>query len=109
MIQQTEAFVAIDVNTGKHSSKKDAEENYKQINREAALEIARQIRLRNLSGMILIDFINMRDCEDRSIRFDAYRSCGCDHPRYHGDHTEKVSQNPRRTAEPAEKGRIKYA
>ncbi len=120
VIQQTEAFVAIDVNTGKHSSKKDAEENYKQINREAALEIARQIRLRNLSGMILIDFINMRDCEDRSdliqymrftgpIRFDADRSCGCDHPRYHGDHTEKVSQNPRRTAEPAEKGRIKYA
>ena len=74
VIQQTEAFVAIDVNTGKHSSKKDAEENYKQINREAALEIARQIRLRNLSGMILIDFINMRDCEDRSDLIQYMRS-----------------------------------
>lgn len=66
VIQQTEAFVAVDVNSGKHSSKKDAEENYKQINREAAQEIARQIRLRNLSGMILIDFINMKGYEDRS-------------------------------------------
>ena len=66
IIQQTEAFVAIDVNTGKHSSKKDAEENYKQINREAALEIARQLRLRNLSGMILVDFINMKNTNDQS-------------------------------------------
>lgn len=74
VIQQTEAFVAIDVNTGKHSSKKEAEENYKQINREAALEIARQIRLRNLSGMILIDFINMRNCENRSDLIQYMRS-----------------------------------
>ncbi len=120
IIQQTEAFVAIDVNTGKHSSKKDAEENYKQINREAALEIARQLRLRNLSGMILVDFINMKNTNDQSellqymgslVRFgpDADCSCGCNCSRHHGDHPEKVCQNPCRTAAPAEEGRINYA
>ena len=59
MIQQTEAFVSIDVNSGKFTGKKKAEETYRKINLEAAKEIARQLRLRNLSGIILIDFINM--------------------------------------------------
>lgn len=61
IIQQTEAFVAIDVNTGKYNGKKKAEETFRKINLEAAQEIACQIRLRNLSGMILIDFINLSD------------------------------------------------
>ena len=61
MIQQTEAFVSIDVNSGKYTGKKKAEETYRKINLEAAKEIARQIRLRNLSGIILIDFINMEN------------------------------------------------
>lgn len=61
VIEQTEAFVSIDVNTGKFSQKKDAEETFRKINLEAAKEIALQLRLRNLSGMILIDFINMKD------------------------------------------------
>lgn len=60
VIEQTEAFVSIDVNTGKCQKGKKPEETYRNINKEAALEIARQIRLRNLSGMILIDFINMK-------------------------------------------------
>ena len=59
IIQQTAAFVAIDVNSGKFQSKKDANQTYQRVNTEAALEIAIQLRLRNLSGIILIDFINM--------------------------------------------------
>ena len=61
VIQQTEAFVSIDVNSGKFTGKKKAEETYRKINLEAAKEIARQLRLRNLSGIILIDFINMEN------------------------------------------------
>lgn len=49
VIQQTEAFVSIDVNSGKFTGKKKAEETYRKINLEAAKEIARQLRLRNLS------------------------------------------------------------
>ena len=59
VIQQTEAFVSVDVNSGKYTGKKKAEETYRKINLEAAAEISRQIRLRNLSGIILMDFINM--------------------------------------------------
>ena len=66
MIQQTDAFVAIDVNSGKNMSKKLAQKEYKKVNEEAAKEIARQLRLRNLYGMILIDFINMKLEEDRA-------------------------------------------
>lgn len=61
VIQQTEAFVCIDVNSGKFTGKKKAEETYRKINLEAAKEIAHQLRLRNLSGIILIDFINMEN------------------------------------------------
>ena len=48
----------IDVNTGKFDGKKKTEETFALINREAAAETARQLRLRNLSGIILVDFIN---------------------------------------------------
>lgn len=58
VIEQTEALAVIDVNSGRFLSKKDKEEAVFALNREAACEAARQIRLRNLSGMILIDFIN---------------------------------------------------
>lgn len=59
VIQPTEALTVIDVNTGKCISKKKDDEAYLKINKEAAKEAARQIRLRNLSGIILVDFINM--------------------------------------------------
>lgn len=65
VIQPTEAFVCIDVNTGKFSGKKEIQETFRKINLEAAKEIAWQIRLRNLSGIILIDFINMENQEDK--------------------------------------------
>ncbi len=61
VIQETEACVVIDVNTGKYSGKKNKEETIFMINREAVSEIAAQIRLRQLSGIILVDFINMKD------------------------------------------------
>ena len=59
VIQPTEALTVIDVNTGKCISKKKDDEAYLKINLEAAREAARQIRLRNLSGIILVDFINL--------------------------------------------------
>lgn len=60
-IEPTEALIVIDVNTGKAIQKGEPEQVYFEVNQEAACEIARQLRLRNLSGMILIDFINMKD------------------------------------------------
>ena len=58
IIEQTEAFTAIDVNSSRFSGKRDSSEARMAVNREAAEEAARQIRLRQLSGTILIDFIN---------------------------------------------------
>lgn len=60
IIQPTEALTSIDVNTGKAiAGKRKAEETFLKINLEAAEEIAKQLRLRNLSGIIIIDFIDM--------------------------------------------------
>jgi ribonuclease G len=58
-IDQTEALIAIDVNTGKFTGKKQLEETVLQTNLESADEIARQVRLRDLGGIIVIDFIDM--------------------------------------------------
>ena len=73
VIEQTEAFVVIDVNTGRYMGKKTGEESYFKINMEAAKEIPRQLRLRNLSGIILIDFINMKDAKKRRELIDALK------------------------------------
>lgn len=68
VIQHTEAFNVIDVNTGKAiAGKKKAQETFLKINLEAAREAARQIRLRNLSGIIIIDFIDLLDKKDQEI------------------------------------------
>ena len=61
VIEDTEAFTTIDVNSGRCEKGSSPEETYFKVNREAAVESARQIRLRNLSGIILIDFINLKD------------------------------------------------
>ncbi|MDE7266873.1 MAG: ribonuclease E/G [Lachnospiraceae bacterium] len=63
VIEKTEAMYVIDVNSGKNIAKKDPAEYIYKINTEAADEMMRQIRLRNLTGMILVDFINMEDAE----------------------------------------------
>ena len=67
VIQPTEALTVIDVNSGKTVSKAGSEEGALKVNLEAAREAARQIRLRNLSGIIIIDFINM-DAEENVER-----------------------------------------
>lgn len=65
VIEPTEALVVIDVNTGKYSGKKNLHDTIMKINKEAAVEIAHQLRLRNLSGIIIIDFIDMEEEEDQ--------------------------------------------
>ena len=61
MIDQTEAMTTIDVNTGAYVGHRNLEETIYRTNLEAAVAIARQLRLRNLGGIIIIDFIDMRD------------------------------------------------
>ena len=63
VIEPTEAMTVIDINSGKNIQKTDHEQLYLDVNVEAANEIARQIRLRNISGVIIIDFINMKSKE----------------------------------------------
>ncbi|MCD8218630.1 MAG: ribonuclease E/G [Clostridiales bacterium] len=65
VIEPTEAMTVIDVNTGKSNSGKDPQKHFKQVNLEAAREIAHQIRLRNLSGIIIVDFIDLVKQEDQ--------------------------------------------
>lgn len=67
VIQPTEALVAIDVNSGRFVGKKSLEETAFRTNLEAAEEIVRQLRLRNLGGIIVIDFIDMTDKNHREL------------------------------------------
>ena len=67
IIQQTEAMVSIDVNTGKFVGKKDPDNTILSANLEAVEEVVRQIRLRDLGGIIVIDFIDMDDPEHRRM------------------------------------------
>jgi ribonuclease G len=67
IIDETEALIAIDVNTGSHKNKASDEKNViYSVNLEAAVEAARQIRLRNLGGLIIIDFIDMKERRHRN-------------------------------------------
>jgi len=75
VIQPTEALTVIDVNTGKAvAGKKKVQETFLKINREAAKEIAKQIRLRNLSGIIIIDFIDMDEQKDNNLLMEELES-----------------------------------
>ena len=87
VIQPTEALTVIDVNTGKYERGKNVQETYYKINCEAAAEIARQLRLRSISGIILIDFINMESqvhkdalMEElrRLLKSDPMKACAVD-------------------------------
>ena len=73
IIQPTEALTVIDVNSGKNTSGKNAEEYYYKINLEAASEISRQLRLRNISGIVIVDFINMAKEEQRKELMHQFR------------------------------------
>ena len=74
VINQTEALVAIDVNTGKYVGKKNLEETVFRTNLEAAKEIVRQIRLRDLGGIIVLDFIDMEEPGNRARLFETLES-----------------------------------
>ncbi len=73
IIQPTEALTVVDVNSGKCVSKKSRPDAFLQMNLEAAQEIAKQIRLRNLSGIIVVDFINMEKAEDMQLLLREFR------------------------------------
>lgn len=73
VIQPTEALTVIDVNSGKSAGKGKNEEGILKINLEAARETARQIRLRNLSGIIIIDFINLESEENVGLLLKEFR------------------------------------
>jgi ribonuclease G len=65
VVDETEALVAIDVNTGRHKGGKDPESTIIKVNLDAADEICRQLRLRNMGGLIVLDFIDMKESRDR--------------------------------------------
>ncbi len=78
VINPTEALIAIDVNSGKATTEKNIEETATKTNLEAAIEIARQLRLRDMSGLIVIDFIDMLEQNNRRLvektLHDAFQS-----------------------------------
>ncbi len=73
IIEETEGLTVIDVNTGKYTSCPDQERSLVKLNTEAAKEAARQIRLRNLVGIIVIDFINMKKKKSQNDLYEAFR------------------------------------
>jgi ribonuclease G len=73
-IDHTEALVAIDVNTGRYRGAKDQEETALKTNLQAAREVARQLRLRDMGGIIVIDFIDMELEENRKKVIDEFRN-----------------------------------
>ena len=66
VIERTEALIAIDVNSGKYVGKKDLEETVFTVNKEASIEIAKQLKLKDLGGIIIIDYIDMKKDETRN-------------------------------------------
>ncbi len=77
VIQPTEALTVIDVNSGRSISKKQVQEHYLAINLEAAEEIAHQLRLRNLSGIIIVDFIDMKSSQSQELLMQRLRNAVC--------------------------------
>jgi len=74
VIDQTEAMVTIDVNTGRFVGKTTQESTVLKTNLEAAREIARQIRLRDIGGLIIVDFIDMESAENRKKVFEEFKA-----------------------------------
>ena len=73
VIDETEALIAIDVNTGRNRGAKDVEKMILETNTEAAREVARQLRLRNIGGLVVIDFIDMRHRKDQQTVYKVIR------------------------------------
>jgi ribonuclease G len=72
IIDQTEAMVTIDINTGRFVGRKDQETTILRTNLESAREVARQIRLRDIGGLIVVDFIDMYNRENRRRLYEEY-------------------------------------
>ena len=66
-IDKTEALTAIDVNTGKYTGNKNMEQTVFKVNKEATIEIVKQLRLRDIGGIVIIDYIDMKDKKDKEI------------------------------------------
>src|SRR5467141_2808873 len=73
VIDETEALVAIDVNTGRNKGARDVDKTILQTNLEAADEIARQLRLRNIGGLIIGDFIDMKSRKDQQMVYNLMK------------------------------------
>ena len=73
IFDETEALVAIDINTGRHKGADNQEESITEVNIESAEEIARQLRLRNIGGLVVIDFIDMRHRKNRNLVYRTLR------------------------------------
>jgi ribonuclease G len=73
VFDETEAMVTIDINTGRHKGGQTQEESILQVNLEAADEIARQLRLRNIGGLIVVDFIDMRQRRNQNQVYRRFR------------------------------------
>ncbi len=79
VIQEAESLCAIDVNTGRFTGSKSQEETVTQTNIEAAVLVAQQIRLRNIGGIIVVDFIDMRKASNRAKVMEAFaEACKAD-------------------------------
>ncbi len=75
VFDETEALVAVDVNTGRHKGKNTQEESILEVNLEAAEEVARHLRLRNIGGLIVIDFIDMKSKRDQNAVQRKLKEC----------------------------------
>lgn len=73
VIEQTECLSTVDINSGKYDKKTNTSKTNLDINLEACKEIARQIRIRNLSGIIIVDFINMANDVDKELVLETLR------------------------------------
>ncbi|HHE08004.1 MAG TPA: Rne/Rng family ribonuclease, partial [Chlorobaculum parvum] len=74
IIEHTEAMVVVDVNSGRYAAKREQEENSLKTNLEAAREIVRQLRLRDIGGIIVVDFIDMMDPKNSKKVYDAMKA-----------------------------------
>jgi ribonuclease G len=73
IVEQTEAMVVVDVNSGRYAAKREQELNSLQTNLEASREIVRQIRLRDIGGLMVIDFIDLEDEKNKKKVYDELR------------------------------------
>ena len=74
VIDETEALIAIDVNTGRHKGKGSQEDTILEVNLEAVEEVARQLRLRNIGGLVVIDLIDMKSRKHQNAVYKAMKN-----------------------------------